>query len=85
MRDTKKQDFFLKFDHSQRMPTSPLWNSQRVGSLSILIHPNDHQDLVQFPLSNHHKGEGNINFLRSTTTLVTLGQPSPFRGTNPQE
>jgi hypothetical protein len=43
------------------------------------------QDLVRFPLSNPHKGQGNTNFLGSTTTLVTPGQPSPSRGTNPQE
>jgi hypothetical protein len=38
MRDTKIQDFFPKFGHLQRMPTSPLWSSQRVGSLSTIIH-----------------------------------------------
>jgi hypothetical protein len=38
MRDTKAQDFFLKFGHPQRMPTSPLWSSQRVMSLSTPIH-----------------------------------------------
>jgi hypothetical protein len=38
MRGTKTQDFFLKFGHPQRMPTSPLWSSLRVVSLSTLIH-----------------------------------------------
>jgi hypothetical protein len=38
MRDTKTQDFFLKFGHPQRMHTSPLWSSQRAGSLSTLIY-----------------------------------------------
>jgi hypothetical protein len=42
--------------------------------------PNDHQDLVRFSLSNPHKGEGNTNFLKSTTTLVTLRQPNLSRG-----
>jgi hypothetical protein len=37
MRDTKTQDFFPKFGHSQRMFTSPLWSSQRAESLSTLI------------------------------------------------
>jgi hypothetical protein len=34
----KTQDFFPKFGHPQRMPTSQLWSSQRAGSLSTLIH-----------------------------------------------
>jgi hypothetical protein len=38
MRGTKTQDFFLKFGHPQRMPTSLMWSSQRAGSLSTLIH-----------------------------------------------
>jgi hypothetical protein len=38
MRGTKIQDFFPKFGHPQRMPTSPFWSSQRVGSLATLIH-----------------------------------------------
>jgi hypothetical protein len=38
MRGTKAKDFFLKFGHPQRMPMSPLWSSQRAGSLSTLIH-----------------------------------------------
>jgi hypothetical protein len=38
MRDMKTQDFILKFGHPQRMPMSPLWSSQRVRSLSTLIH-----------------------------------------------
>jgi hypothetical protein len=80
MRDTKTQDFFSKFGQPQRMHTSLLWSSQRARSLS-----NPHKDLVQFALSNPHKGEGNINFSGSTTTLVTPGQPSSSRGTNPQE
>jgi hypothetical protein len=38
MRGTKTQDFFLKFGHPQRMLMSPLWSSQRTGSLSTLIY-----------------------------------------------
>jgi hypothetical protein len=38
MRGTKTQDFFPKFGHPQRMSMSPLWSSQRVGSLSTLFH-----------------------------------------------
>jgi hypothetical protein len=38
MRGTKTQDFFPKFGHPQRIPTHPLWSSQRVVSLLTLIH-----------------------------------------------
>jgi hypothetical protein len=85
MRETKTQNFFPKFGYPQRMHTSPLWSSQRAGSLSTLSTSNDYHDLVQFPLLNPHKGEGNTNFLGSTTTLVTLGQSNLSRGTNSQE
>jgi hypothetical protein len=44
----------------------------------------DYLDIVRFLLSNPHKGEGNTIFLKSTTTLGTLRQPSPSRRTNPQ-
>jgi hypothetical protein len=36
------------------------------------------------PLVNPHEGEGNRNFLRSTTTLMTPRQPSPSRGQIPK-
>jgi hypothetical protein len=71
MRDTKTQDFVPKFGHPQWMPTSPLWSSKRSRCLSTLIRSERSQDLVQFPLSNPHKGEGNTNFSGSTTILVT--------------
>jgi hypothetical protein len=38
MRDTRTQDFFPKLGHPQRIPTSPLWSSQRIKSLLTLIH-----------------------------------------------
>jgi hypothetical protein len=85
MRGTKTQDFFLKFGHPQRMPTSPLWSSQRVESLSTIIHSEETPRSSLIFTIKSPKREGNINFLGSTTTLVTLGQPSPSRGTNSQE
>jgi hypothetical protein len=57
-----------------KLPTSPLRSSQRAESLSTLFLSGRLQDLVWFPLSNPHEGEGNTNFLRSTRTLVTPGQ-----------
>jgi hypothetical protein len=38
MRGIKTQDFFPKFGHPQRMPTSLLWSSQIAESLSTIIH-----------------------------------------------
>jgi hypothetical protein len=44
----------------------------------VSLDPKPHQTITKikfgFPLSNPHKGEGNTNFLRFTTTLVTPEQ-----------
>jgi hypothetical protein len=84
MRDTKTQDFFPKFGHPQRMPTSPLWSSKRDESLSTLIHSEGSPRSSSVSTIKSHKGEGNTNSPGSTTTLVTPRQPSPSRGTNPK-
>jgi hypothetical protein len=88
MRDTKTQDFFPKFGHPQRMPMSPLWSSQRVGSPSTLIHPEQspRSSLISTIKSPQRRGQYklfgiNHNLGDSQTTESIYGNKS-LRVTN---
>jgi hypothetical protein len=90
MRGTKTQYFFLKFVHPQRMPTSPLWSSQRATSLSTLIHSewSPRSSLVSTIKSPQRRGQYKLsevdhNLGDSQTTYFMKGNESP-RATNTQ-
>jgi hypothetical protein len=85
MRGTKTQDFFLKFGHPQRLPTSPLWSSQRAGSLSTVIHSEWSSRSSSVSTIKSPQRRRQYKLSRVNTILVTPRQPSPSRRMNSQE